>query len=576
MSGFREFMPGQVWFYYNTAATKDLERKKELGAVTSRPVVIIQSAFYPEWNDVVTVCPMTSSDRRSGVYIDSTLLKDGSFIEGGTVLPYLLYTVKAKFLYSVMAMNHKRKLLSLSEEDFAEVMKGVSYHLGFSKDPPEYVKNWKHVSDFDREIIMRDVRLAVHVMENITSNGSKTNNPILEQTPPQGDITPLENHVIASLNRHDRVNNVLFAEGSEFHEEPLGVDTQAPKVAHKEVRIEYVATTPQDFITKLYDETERDVFPLHGSDLYAGSEILKGVELKAMDGLLSRAEQLKICALTMKEIMNQTGIASSSTASRLRMQLRDKWSKLDSIKVNEDASVEFPQQEAPEPFIYAAELEPNKARAKRAMRRHKALFSYSKEELIGMLRMDLSEVMGITKLPGSSIKEFKKDICRRFPDDTIDGVLLSHYYEKIDGEVPTGKNADLFKDKFLLVETLSATEMHEVRSCSKRSMAQTAKHYGISKERFRALHDHLISAGITSLPPIDDDTKVDACRGIALGNSADMTPYMLMVFCRCDYTYIAEQYGSFRSANTPSKQEIRKLKATIRKDIVTDFRQRRR
>ena len=130
MAGYREFMPGQVWFYYNMSASKELEKKKELGACTNRPVVIIQAAFYPEWNDIITVCPITSSDRRSGVFIESTIFKDGSLIEGGTILPYLFFNVKVKFLYPLITSSHKRKILSLAPQDFEKVKEGLKeYYL---------------------------------------------------------------------------------------------------------------------------------------------------------------------------------------------------------------------------------------------------------------------------------------------------------------------------------------------------------------------------------------------------------------------------------------------------------------
>lgn len=578
MPGYREFMPGQVWFYYNAAATKDLERKKELGALTSRPVVIVQNAFYPEWNDCVTVCPMTSSDRRSGVYIETTLLKDGSMVEGGTVLPYILYTIKTKYLYPVLGMNGKRKMLSLSDEDFQKVMEGVRYHLGFGDTVPEYVENWKHVSDYDREIIIRELRLAVHISEGMTAEGIRTHNPILSQTPAP-DPNGMENHIIATLDRYDRGSGVLYSSTeTQFTETPLGVEAQTtPKVAKKETTFQFCTVTPKVFVEKLQELTETECFPTNDAiTVFPESTVLKGVELANMESCLTRYDELRLCAMTMKEIMHQTGIASSSTASRLRMKLRGKWKERRMIIVRDDGSVEFTQNNAPENFRYLGELEPNRSRARRSARRRKALFQFSKEELLAMIGMSPTEIAEKAKIPGSSVREFRNDICLMFPDAIVDGEPLEGrvFDEPEPGAGIPSAFSEGAKDRYLLYETLSTTEIHEIRSCSKRTMQQTAKQYGISKERFRNLHDYLLTNNIVKQVDDDIEEAASSCQRIARNLSAKMTPYEIMLFCRSDYAFIAEQYSKARSANTPGKSEIRKLKAALRKGIVTDFRQR--
>ena len=153
MAQYREFMPGQVWFYYNPSATKPMEERFERGALTNRPVVIVQAACYPEWQDTVTVVPLTTSDRRSGIYIDTTVLRDGVRIEGGTILPYLMYTIKTKFLYAVHGGDGRRRIVSLSKEDYEKVRQGYLYHLGETDEEPDYVKNWKHLDDIEKRNI---------------------------------------------------------------------------------------------------------------------------------------------------------------------------------------------------------------------------------------------------------------------------------------------------------------------------------------------------------------------------------------------------------------------------------------
>lgn len=595
MAGFREFMPGQVWFYFNGSATKDLERKKELGAITSRPVVILQSAFYPEWNDIITVCPMTSSDRRSGVYIDSTVCKDGSLIEGGTVLPYLFYNVKTKFLFPMIATNHKRKLISLSPEDFQKVREGYLYHLGETTKVPEYVENWKRVEGYDRRIIIRDIRLAINDYEELSHDlhyddkrddrrhrsrhtPTPSTNPILVQNPPES--TTVENHIIASLTEYDRRDQKMYAPNDGFNAACIGETEDEPAgdfVTEKTVKhihqIQFTVRSVEDFTVALNDFAP-GIYPIvseTGSQIFPGSKHLEGVELKGMPDKLSTSDTLKIMNMTISDIVNQTGIGSKSTASRLRKELRERYENV----VAEQAA-------APEPFQYtASSVTLNKPRAKRNARRRYFLFKFTKEELLKLARMSVDDVAkAIPKLPASYARNFILDVQMMYPDefkpilvepeqtDAKEEPKETPTEDKIPEEVYTPEK------KYALWETLSPMEIREVRACKKRNMQSISKNFGITKDKSRQLHGAVmqLSGKMPSKrqPMIDPLTIETSCLRIIKGDYHNIKTEDLLAFCRTDPADIAKYFNSCKSPNTPAKSNIRSMKMEIRKLIVID------
>lgn len=591
MAGFREFMPGQVWFYFNGAATKDLERKKELGAITSRPVVILQSAFYPEWNDIITVCPMTSSDRRSGVYIDSTVCKDGSLIEGGTVLPYLFYNVKTKFLFPMIATNHKRKLISLAPEDFEKVREGYLYHLGATTKVPEYVENWKKVEGYDRRIIVRDIRLAINDYEELAhdlhypeENHDRDRrhrkhhvpftNPILEQTPPES--TTIENHIIASLTEYDRTEQKMYAPNDGFNAACIGEVETEPSgnfVTEKTVKhihqIQFNVRSVEDF-SNILGEMIPGLYPVAtetGSQIFPGSTHLESIELKAMPAKLSSMDTLKIINMTISDIVNQTGIGSKSTASRLRKELRERY----------ESVIEM-QCSAPEPFRYdKSTVTLNKPRAKRNARRRYFLFKYTKAELLEMAKMnpeDLAKV--ISKLPGSYAKNFIQDIQLMYPDEFIASEVQND--DSIDE--PEIESTEIQSEscapekKYALWETLSPTEIREIKLCKKQNMQSVSKNFGITKDKARQLRGAVMQMSgkmPSKRQPIIDPLTIEAsCLRIIKGDYQNISSEDLLAFCRTDPSEIATYFNNCKSPNTPAKSNIRTMKMEIRKLIVMD------
>lgn len=594
MAGFREFAAGQVWFYYNPNATKPLEQKKELGACTSRPVVVIQTAFYPEWNDVVTVCPMTSSDRRSGVYIDTTILKDGSIIEGGTVLPYLFYNIRTKYLYPCIATNNKRKLITLSEEDYAKVRHGFEYHFGIRSDPPDYVTNWKHLTDYDREMVIQDVKLAVNSWEETIGEHQKggkvlslkgQTNPILKQKPAQDPH--VENHIMASLNVYDRDKQLLVSEDNDSSFNTARIEDPPPihqeKDVKKRVTIKYAKMTVEEF---------SDYISWHSSGFYPtanpktnigeGSQVLAGVPLKDMCGKLTDYDKMQLVNMPISLIMSNTGIQSSSTASRFRKELRTN-ALGDRIRYDAENNIAiFTQNEIPPNFEYMGDLPINKARAKKAARRRKVLFSSSYEDLVSYYTMDSTDLAKATGLPLSYGNAFKQDIAKLHPaiaDQFKEQVPLSSI-QKEDSLVSLNMETLPYcmeeptqsEDRVPYWMTLSHDEITEIKLTSKKHLNNIAHNYELSKEGARALRSSVISIGADKLKEeIPQTTTADiesTCRKIAEKESGSITFHDLLLFCQSDYATIAACLQQLKQGNTPSKADVRHTKTMLRKLIA--------
>lgn len=588
MAGYREFMPGQVWFYYNADATKDLEKKKELGAITSRPVVIVQSAFYPEWNDTVTVCPLTSSDRRSGVYIESTIFKDGSMIEGGTIMPYLLYTIKTKFLYPVIATNRKRKLISLAPEDWEKVRNGYLYHLGEPVPVPDYVENWKHINEFDRAVILRDVHLAISDMDDMASesraphfhgNRKSLSNPKLNQQIPK-DGSTVENHIIASLTQYDRKHQQLYEDTGCFTTERVMEDPATKtKPVSQEIVINYKSYGMTDFVN-LLSETSGELFKGPSDTVHEGSELFKNVPLKDMLDNITPSEALNLLGMTVSEIINHTGINSSSTASRLRRALRDRYTESGDIDVV-DNKVGYFQNLAPQPFTHKPDdTYFNKSRLRRTAKRRKYLFGISHERALELIGLPLEQFVKEVGCPLSYAKLIKLDIAEMYPDDAVvfngEERRLCEITEDVERETVSASRGPS-TDKFPLWETFSPGELHEIRSSSKRNLPNIAKSFGISKERMKILKEQLSDKPTSKIPEASGNDRSISCRKVIGSNSlGDVSPYDLLVFCRCETNFILGQYSQVGSSNTPSKANIKRLKNQIRRMIASDLRMVRR
>lgn len=578
MAGFREYQPGQVWFYYNPWATKENEKKRELGAVTCRPVVIVQSAFYPEWNDIVTVVPMTHSDRRSGIPIDTTVLKDGGVVEGGTVLPYLIYSIKTKFLFPMMTSgSNRRRLISLAPEDFEKVLVGLKYHLGFSDDVPDYVANWKTIDDYDRRVIVKDIELAVGECDAIMRPEDLGRPIVGHRNVPvkrtqRFDQGPVENHILAAMTSFDPVSRRMYDPKRQFNREPI---RNAPEPEPKET-----ASLPVKIISNVqYESMSVDGFlkAIGASELtesphiYEGSNFLGDRQLKQMPAVLSKNDIRLIMSLSLQRIVECTGIRSTSTVSRLRNLIRQ--AKLDD-GIDVHRSFTQDPETAPDPFIYRANGRTMKSRNRRNQLRYHALFQLTDEDKIRVLKTDdLNELSTWLGISTSNCRQIKVDIATLNPELAYGIVELSKQTGLVNSEpIEETTTESAPRRLYEFWETLSPTEINEIRNTTKKKVDSIAKNFGITKTEARQVRGQVTSvvkhAGLNQ-PVIEPEAVEPAIRKIVEGNYDGLSDEEVMIFCRTDPIDISAVYSKCSSSNIPSKSDIRQLKIDFRKAITT-------
>lgn len=577
-------MPGQVWFYYNQYATKPNEKTHELGSCTSRPVVIIQHAFYPEWSDTITVVPLTHSDRRSGVYIDSTIFRDGTMIEGGTVLPYIFYNVKTKFLFPIITTANRRKLITLAPEDWEAVKNGFMYHLGLSDQVPAYVEQWKHLDDYDKKIIIQDVKLAVNDLEdafqyNSTTLGKRSiikgpRNPFLVQQPAP-DPNHVENHLMAAHTELNRATRTIRPPVSE-------VSNESAAPIEKQVTYDKTLTfkgySIPDFLETLSQMTgETLIGQLSMSQIDKTPDRLKDVELKKMPELLNSVERAQVLEMPNQDIVNKLGVGSTTTASRLRKMIREHY------PLNEH-DLDF--LDMPEPLRYDAKSTIVRSRFRKNAYRRKVLFRFSKEELLKLVFMSKDAVHHhIPSLPLSAIHAFKIDICKLYPIETrnlknVDGD--DSEYEPVDvaqtnsmcGDISV-ENDSADTPQYELWETLCPQEINEVVASSRgKGFVTLGKNFGITKEKAKVLRGQVMSMRCSNpvrvQPDIPTDEKIwiEICKKIVKNDLKSLTNQDLLVYCRMNPNDIMRVYTACKVSNTPGKSDIRFMKKEIRTIIA--------
>lgn len=578
MAGFREYAPGQVWFYYNARATKGSEEKNELGSCTSRPVVIIQEAFYPEWNDIVTVCPMTTSDRRSGVHIDGTVLKDGSFIEGGTVLPYLFYNVKTKFLFPIIAANHKRKLITLSDEDFQKVKEGYLYHLGVIQDPPDYVKEWKHLDDFDRKTMANQIRLAIYDWEDTLARSHsnhpsdsprKQENPILIQRKDGGNKPQenfVENHVLASRDRMDRSTGIIYKEEDSFNTNRLNT----PK-RHKKsytIRNEFQKMTPSEFSDEL-GGLMSGIFPVDCHHIvYPGSSALSGIALRDMVSALPQEDCIYMLNMSISDIMKNTGIGSTTQASRFRKELRRRdWNG--SVRLDESTNMmEFLQWDWPERFHYNGCGAITKSRLRKSARRRKILFQLSIEDQKELLELTDAEVANKTGLPESYSHSIKEDILLMHPQWASssnvkkNGAPLSTLFSVTD--ITQWIAAYTPNTFYKFEQLLSSSERNAIQNTSNKNLKNICREYNVSMDKAQKLKTSIVVNVSSNHITLDPELCANAVRCIVHRDDEMVTDELLCTFAKMDTSAILAEMAKLSIANIPNKSTIMKLKNLIR------------
>lgn len=586
-------MPGQVWFYYNSNATKELEKKKELGSCTSRPVVIIQAAFYPEWNDIVTVCPMTSSDRRSGVYIDSTVLKDGSMIEGGTVLPYLFYNIRTKYLFPMISSSHKRKLLSLSDEDFAKVKHGFYYHLGVTTEPPEYVEKWKHLMDYDRSVIVRDVKLAIDEYEDAFYGDHSgnylphhSNNPILIQTHKVCEM--VENHAVATDTHFDHTTHQFASDAEIFNATRLGENIHKPTKS-TEIKIEYTKMQTYAFANALSLLTG-EYYPIQSEDpLYTANKPLDNMELKSILVQYSENELMGLLNAPLQDLID-LGINSKSTASRFRKSLRDMEWKCGHYDGEQNSFI-FDQDSAPEPFIYTGDIPVNKNQVKKSLKRRKLLFSIPMEERHNLLLIpyhEIAEKYHINTTIARKLVDEIRNIEMEIEKARINGKSIPDeiqtLHEDIEEITPKDQPIDEplppiqkeiippIRPTYKYWETLCPSEANEIMHCRAKNYRALCTNFHITRGKAKSLKGQVANlvSGSFKQPCIASYVVLsEAVRKILIERSNDANLYEMLAFCQTDPGIILKAIPN--SGNTPSKATIRNVKYQVRRLIVNDF-----
>lgn len=586
MAGYREFRAGEVWFYYNPASTKDAERKNELGAVTSRPVVIVQDAFYPEWHDSITVVPLTSSDRRSGVHIDPTIFHDGSLVEGGTVLPYLLYTVKTKFLTPMCTdrKGYNLRLLTLSKEDFAEVRNGVAYHLGFSERVPEYVRNWKHLDDYTRSTITRNIRCVVQDYD--IGNGATYAVPLIQTIDP---TTKVENHVHArfdtiSLDRSRFLNGneteVLETPDSPPVIEPPAVNqifdlsiaelTKLQKERRKTASsIIFAPYTVEAFLEKV-DEEFSDGMEMAQSRIYPGSDLLTNVAYSEVISVLTYPEAVQVRDMSINDIMEMTGAKSSSTASRIRMAIREAFPKEEEDETqDESASLPYP---IIAPFQYTPPKERvNVSRLRRNARLNKIFFSFTKKERLEMVTKPNEELLYLNPaMTPATCRRLKMNIAQAYPNELVGEEKRP--MSEVEAEIAQTVVEDDTRKEYDFWETLAPKEIQEIASVSKRNVQAIAKRYGLTRPELQVVRLNAIELtrknSMLVQPPIDDVERHDVCERVVKGDYHGMGPHEILCFCRTDQNAIMKLYANLNKGTTPSKSEMMALRRKLRASIT--------
>lgn len=129
------FSKGQIWYYSNPyISKKDYADDRFKDCLTTRPVLIIQEPEYAHWKSSVTVIPLTSSPRRSGINIPPISCNDYIKHPYSKVMPYKILSINTKYL--------KTYLGTLDSGVMKKIDEAIKFHLGYSHKIPQYVTDW--------------------------------------------------------------------------------------------------------------------------------------------------------------------------------------------------------------------------------------------------------------------------------------------------------------------------------------------------------------------------------------------------------------------------------------------------
>jgi hypothetical protein len=163
----------------------------------------------------------------------------------------------------------------------------------------------------------------------------------------------------------------------------------------------------------------------------------------------------------------------------------------------------------------------------------------------------------------------KLDIASMYPHQKVQYRGELRTLDDIRGELENEATFTSERDDrklYAMWETLSPTEIHEIRSCNKKNIAAMARNFDLSKEKAKQLKAKLMTnPGGWALT---EEHKKVSCIKVIKGDYRELSAMDLLHFCCTDHADICQYYSDIKSANTPSKAEIRSLKNKIRRLIV--------
>lgn len=135
------FSEGAIYYYENRTNSKKDYANKNLNHdfIVSRPVYILDANPVPFDVYTVNILTITSSCNRVGIPININGFRDGK------ILPYAVYSVHKNYLTKYLGQ--------VSDEMKGTIKSAVQYHLGYSKDVPQYIVEYEESERKKSEII---------------------------------------------------------------------------------------------------------------------------------------------------------------------------------------------------------------------------------------------------------------------------------------------------------------------------------------------------------------------------------------------------------------------------------------
>ena len=135
------FSEGAIYYYENRTNSKKDYSNENLNHdfIVSRPVYILDANPVPFDVYTVNILTITSSSNRVGIPININGYRDGK------ILPYAVHSVHKEYLtrYLGQVSNEMKEMIKLA----------VQYHLGYSKEIPQYIHDYEESEKNKSELI---------------------------------------------------------------------------------------------------------------------------------------------------------------------------------------------------------------------------------------------------------------------------------------------------------------------------------------------------------------------------------------------------------------------------------------